>query len=132
MSTFVQFLSGGISRSVPWNEKFVLDGSGSRNLGNIPAKLHFSWLCRLATYPVATNKTSYTLSSSPRCFHNGSDVFGNTSVLMVDSGRLQPDREYVFKLEVREGTRNSYAEQYVFVLDGPIPTLDLRWVEILG
>ena len=54
---------------------------------------------------------------------------GNTLVLVLDSGNLHPNQEYVFSLEVREGIRKSYAQQNVFVLDGPVPSLDLRWVE---
>jgi hypothetical protein len=57
---------------------------------------------------------------------------GNTLVLVLDSGNLHPNQEYVFSLEVREGIRKSYAEQNVFVLDGPVPSLDLRWVEFWG
>jgi hypothetical protein len=87
--------------------------------------VQFSWSCRLATYSVTTNVTS-----SLGCFHNGSNAIGNTSVLMVDSGNFHPDQEYVFSLGVMEGTRQSYAEQNVFVFHGPVPTLDLRWVGI--
>ena len=74
---------------------------------------------------MATNVTSYPWSSIG-CLHNGSDIIGNSSILVVDSKELSPLQEYVFRLEVREGTRASYAEQNVFVLDGPVPTLDLR------
>lgn len=122
----LQSLVGGVSRSVPWNAGFVLDGSKSGNVGNIPGKLLFSWSCRLAnaSYPMATNFTS------SGCFHNHSDVITNSSMLVVDAERLGRNNEYVFGLEVKEGVRRSYAHQNVFVLDGPVPSLDLRWVKI--
>ena len=47
-------------------------------------------------------------------------------MLVINSGSLYPDQEYVFTLQVKEGSRVSYAEQNVFVFDGPVPTLDLR------
>ena len=72
------------------------------------------------------------INMSSGCSHNGSSVMGNTLVLVLDSGNLHPNQEYVFSLEVREGIRKSYAQQNVFVLDGPVPSLDLRWVEFWG
>ena len=96
-------------------------------MGNIPGKLLFSWSCRLANarYPMATNFTSLS-----GCFHNHSDVITNSSVLVVYGERLERNKEYVFGLELKEGVRRSYAYQNVLVLDGPVPSLDLRWVKI--
>ena len=63
-------------------------------------------------------------------FHNHSDVTTNSSVLVVYGERLERNKEYVFGLELKEGVRRSYAYQNVLVLDGPVPSLDLRWVKI--
>ena len=70
---------------------------------------------------MATNFTSLH-----GCFHNYSDIITNSSVLVVHAERLDRSREYVFSLEVKEGIRKSYAQQTVFVLDGPVPSLDFR------
>ncbi|XP_028400602.1 uncharacterized protein LOC114523771 [Dendronephthya gigantea] len=117
-------IEGGISRSVPWDSQLVLDGRRSQNLGNILKQLRFSWSCRLATtiYSLATNV------ALNECFRNGIDVIWNTSVVTVQSGKFNPNQEYVFRLEIEEGNRRSHSEQTIFVFDGPIPSLDLRCV----
>lgn len=74
----------------------------------------------MSSHSVETNITSH------ECFRDGRDANWNTSVLTVQSERLNPNREYVFRLEIQEGNRRSYSEQTIFVFDGPIPSLDLR------
>ena len=63
---------------------------------------------------------------STECFENNSVIQSNSSVVSLSSGNLLRHQNYIFGLEVEEGTRKSDFEQTVVVVDGPVPSVDLQ------
>ena len=123
----ILILTGGHCRSVPWKSLFVLDGRKSYDPERTfdSASLTFSWSC----YPGNTSiigKSKANFGTPSKCFKNSNVILSNSSVIELSTADLFNYEGFVFGLEVKEGTRESVFQQIVFVIDGPVPSLDLK------
>ncbi|XP_007502676.1 polycystin family receptor for egg jelly-like [Monodelphis domestica] len=129
------YIEGGPARSVPFNKRWTLDGSRSRNVWYYtdPKIMKYRWYC-------TTNYTYFIIGNLPAssrdsCLPKLPDVrwFKATSpVVTVSPGTLRGNRTYYFILVVSLFSNRAYAYQNVTVEPGPPPKMKFSCIENCG
>ncbi|XP_044534751.1 polycystic kidney disease and receptor for egg jelly-related protein [Gracilinanus agilis] len=128
-------IEGGLARSVPFNERWVLNGSNSSDpTASKPTEnLMYRWYCTTnythlesRNLPVWSTDTCLPQLSNLRWFD------ARDAVVPVLPETLQGNRTYYFVLLVIKDQRLAYAFQNVTVLPSPPPRIDFSCIENCG
>ncbi|XP_048582698.1 polycystic kidney disease and receptor for egg jelly-related protein [Nematostella vectensis] len=120
-------IRGGQRKSVGYEMDMLLDGSESKDPDN-PTNttgIVYTWWCRRdeESFPSAFDAPNPTGG----CYGNGNyQLNGSTSEISVYTGAFLQNAVYVFRIKVVKEEREAVFDQYITILPGQPPTMNLK------